>query len=208
MEEEIEQIAIRLRSWRTEARLTLQQLAELAGVSASTIHKIENHQTVPTIVVLMKIADGLNRPPSELLEGLAASDYFSVVRGSERNLVSLNKSTSLEQLVGPIPGGMLEVWRACIEPVVDTGKEVAASEGRLERKFTGEMVILVEDGCVEVAFGDEVYSLGIGDSIHFDTSLPHRWGAGGDKPAQAMLLANAPERLVDVYSRASTRAGD
>jgi transcriptional regulator with XRE-family HTH domain len=36
-------------------------------VSASTIHKIENLQTVPTIAVLLKVAHGLGRKSSELL---------------------------------------------------------------------------------------------------------------------------------------------
>jgi hypothetical protein len=40
------------------------------------------------------------------------------------------------------------------------------------------MVILVEEGCVEAEIGTESYILDVGDSIHFDSSIPHRWIAG------------------------------
>jgi transcriptional regulator with XRE-family HTH domain len=45
---------------RTDERLTLQMLAQRSGVAASTIHKIEAQQMVPTISVLFKIARGLS----------------------------------------------------------------------------------------------------------------------------------------------------
>jgi transcriptional regulator with XRE-family HTH domain len=52
---------------RTDERLTLQRLAQRSGVAASTIHKIEAQQRVPTISVLFKIARGLGRRPAELI---------------------------------------------------------------------------------------------------------------------------------------------
>ena len=65
MDDDLKRIASRIREWRDAAGLTLQKLGDRAGVSASTIHKIENLQTIPTIAVLLKIANGLNRRPSE-----------------------------------------------------------------------------------------------------------------------------------------------
>ena len=49
MKEEIRRIADRMRAWRAEAGLTLQELADRSGVSASAIHKIENHRMVNDI---------------------------------------------------------------------------------------------------------------------------------------------------------------
>jgi len=42
LEDELKNIAERIRRWRNESGLTLQQLGDRSGVSASTIHKIEN----------------------------------------------------------------------------------------------------------------------------------------------------------------------
>lgn len=60
-------MAAQLRACRARDGLTLQQLATRCGVAASTIHKIEAQQMVPTVSVLLKIARGLGRRPEELV---------------------------------------------------------------------------------------------------------------------------------------------
>ena len=60
-------IASQIRACRGEDGLTLQQLATRSDVAASTIHKVEARQMVPTVSVLLKIAKGLGRRPEELI---------------------------------------------------------------------------------------------------------------------------------------------
>src|SRR5437763_14043472 len=55
-------IGPRLRDLRLQQSLSLQQLAERAGVSAAAIHKIERNGMVPTITTLLKLADAFDRP--------------------------------------------------------------------------------------------------------------------------------------------------
>ena len=84
VDEDLKRIAARIRSWRDEAGLTLQQLGDRSNVSASTIHKIENLQTVPTIAVLLKVAHGLNRRPSELLAEVDVGRQVEVLQAAAR----------------------------------------------------------------------------------------------------------------------------
>jgi transcriptional regulator with XRE-family HTH domain len=60
-------MAQQIRTCRAQEGLTLQKLAARSGVAASTIHKIEAQQMVPTVSVLFKIAKGLDRRPEELI---------------------------------------------------------------------------------------------------------------------------------------------
>lgn len=60
-------MAQQLKACRARDGLTLQQLATRCGVAASTIHKIEAQQMVPTITVLLKISRGLGCRPEELV---------------------------------------------------------------------------------------------------------------------------------------------
>jgi transcriptional regulator with XRE-family HTH domain len=53
MEESVNRVAGRIKLWRSEANLSLQELANRSAVSPSTIHKIEHCQTVPTISVVL-----------------------------------------------------------------------------------------------------------------------------------------------------------
>jgi transcriptional regulator with XRE-family HTH domain len=132
VEDDLKRIAARIRSWRDEAGLTLQQLGDKSSVSASTIHKIENLQTVPTIAVLLKVANGLNRRPSELLSEVDVGRQVTVMRRDDRNSLSMKDKGTVEHLVGMIPRNKLDVWRVRIEPGVGAGMP-APSPG----SFTG-----------------------------------------------------------------------
>ena len=203
MDEDLKRIAARIRRWRDASDLTLQQLGERSGVSASTIHKIENLQTVPTIAVLLKVANGLNRRPSELLAEADADRQVALLRRDDRQHLAMNKDTHLEHLVGMIPRNRLDLWRVQLEPGRGAGRE-----GTDAWRFNGELVIMVEDGQIDATVGEDTYVLDVGDSLHFDPSIPHRWVAGGGKTATILCFAMIPSRLqADLVSRIATSTG-
>ncbi len=199
MDDDLKRIADRIREWRDEAGLTLQKLGDRSGVSASTIHKIENGQTVPTIAILIKVANGLNRRPSELLEEVDVGKQVSILRQADRQTLTMSKHTRLEHLVGMIPQNKLDVWRVLLEPGRGAGRD-----GTDAWKFKGEMVLFVEEGCIEVDLAGESHLIEAGDSIHFDTDLSHRWIAGRGESARIIIVVMMPERLqADLISRAA-----
>jgi transcriptional regulator with XRE-family HTH domain len=175
--------------WRDEAGLTLQKLGERAGVSASTIHKIENLQTVPTIAVLLKVSNGLNRRPAELLEDVDGDQYAAVMRKDDRPRISVSPHVKLEHLVAMIPHSEIDVWRGWLAPGRGAGRP-----GTDPWKFRGEWVLFVEEGCLEAEIAGEKYTLEVGDSIHFDTDHPHRLLAARDAPARVIVIAHMKEQ--------------
>jgi len=199
LDEDVKRIAARIRAWRDEAGLTLQKLGDRAGVSASTIHKIENLQTIPTIAVLLKVSNGLNRRPSELLEEADGGQHAAVLRSDERQQLAMSAYTKMEHLIAMIPRSQIDVWRVMIQPGRGPGRP-----GTDPWKFRGEWVLLVEEGSIEADIGGETHVVHPGDSIHFDTDHPHRWIAGGDQPATVIAFMMVPQRLHDdVLARAS-----
>lgn len=190
MDDDLKRIAARIRTWRNDARLTLQQLGDRSGVSASTIHKIENLQTVPTIAVLLKVAHGLGRRPSELLAEIEAGDQVALLRRDERPRSLLVDGGEIEHLIGMIPRSQLDVWRIRLEPGIGVGMP-----GSEPWQFHGEVALLVEEGSLEATIGEEAYTVARGDSLHFDPNVPHRWFAGADKPAMVLVTAILPDRL-------------
>ena len=69
-------------------------------------------------------------------------------------------------------------------------------------RFYGEVVVLVEDGCIEVDLSGESHVVEAGDSIHFDSSVLHRWVAGRENPATVTTLSMIPEHLqIDLKAR-------
>jgi len=190
LDDDLKRIAARIRTWRNEARLTLQQLGDRSGVSASTIHKIENLQTVPTIAVLLKVAHGLARRPSELLAEVEAGDQIAILRRDDRPRAPLGQGGEIEHLIGAIPRSQLDLWRVRLESGIGVGMP-----GTEPWQFHGEVALLVEEGTIEAVVGEETYEMGRGDSMHFDSNVPHRWFASGGKPAMVLVSAILPDRI-------------
>lgn len=71
-------MASQIRACRAADGLTLQQLATRSGVAASTIHKVEAQQMVPTVSVLLKIAKGLGCRPEELIRDRIDDDRAEI----------------------------------------------------------------------------------------------------------------------------------
>ena len=61
IEGELAAISGRVRRWREEKGLTLQQLAERSDLAPSTVQKVETGQMIPSVAVLLKLARGLGR---------------------------------------------------------------------------------------------------------------------------------------------------
>jgi transcriptional regulator with XRE-family HTH domain len=197
LDDDLKRIAARIRTWRNEARLTLQQLGDRSGVSASTIHKIENLQTVPTIAVLLKVAHGLGRRPSELLAEVEVGDQVAILRRDDRPRAQFGEGGEIEHLVAMIPRSQLDLWRLRLEPGVGVGMP-----GSEPWQFHGEIALVVEEGSIEATIGGECFAIGRGDSVHFDPSLPHRWFASDGKPAMVLVFAHLPDRMqVDLATR-------
>ncbi len=56
----------------------------------------------------------------------------------------------------------------------------------------GEEFIFVLDGEIEVSYGKETHRLGVGDSIYYDSIVPHHLHAAGDRDAKILAVVYAP----------------
>ncbi|MDR0361317.1 MAG: XRE family transcriptional regulator [Planctomycetota bacterium] len=56
----------------------------------------------------------------------------------------------------------------------------------------GEEFIYVVSGSIEVAYGQKKYRLSAGDTIYYDSIVPHHLHAGGDGDAKILAVVYAP----------------
>ena len=181
--EQVDRIAHRIKTWRTAAGMSLQVLANRSDVSPSTIHKIENGQTVPTIAVLLKLAEGLGRRPTELLEDAdGESGAVHTPAGTGAQLVT-GRGLQIEWLIGEALAPEVELWRI-------THPESFSFGGERIKHLSGDVVLMVETGQLEVRVGNDDFLLDPGDTIHFKGTQPHSWRNSFDGPTTALLLGN------------------
>jgi len=203
MEEHLIHIAQRTKAWREQAGMTLKQLGERAGVSASTIHKVENRQVSPTIAVLLKISRGLGRHPAELLAQRGHPVRYRVQSKGEGTVLGDAEHTHVMRIGSDLHDARLEMWRAVIQP------GDLCWDGMVEEE--GEIITFCERGEIHVQINGEAHQLGPGDSIHCKTSIPRRWSNQGSEPAVVTLAFtlprehsdNLPRRLIEVWEKAT-----
>ena len=152
VEAELSRLAQRIRRWRVEAGLTLQDLAERSGLATSTIQKIETLQMGPSVAVLLKIARGLGRSASDFMSIEApVSDVVHLTAKQRRVVGSSSRHMAVERISCDLREAELEAWRVTVQP----GR--GSASGELE--FKGEELVLCESGEVLFRVGDVDYRL-------------------------------------------------
>lgn len=186
-----------IRMLRRAQGISAVALARRCGVSASLISQVERGLTSPSLDVLWAIARALDVPMGtffqsvaptvdDALDGQAGDDGRSkatVVRAGRRKRLGITPSLSYQLLSPDLQHRIEFVWVE-FQP---------GEEGPLE-PFThaGEEQMVVIQGEMHVWVDDELWRLGPGDAITFDSALPHRAGNRGASPAIVIAAITPP----------------
>ncbi len=198
VDEQIARISRKIRSFREENALTLQELGERGGLATSTVQKVETGQMMPSLAVLLKLAHGLGRPLAELLQDEGADVDVFHSKACEREHVGDGGGLVVERLTGNLQRSSLETWQVTLAP--------GASSGSDPIQYDGEELVVCEKGFVTFRVGEEEYSLQTGDSLHFRASIPHSWYNDGSEPACFTITGTLPPIFRSVMQSRVPRA--
>lgn len=185
LDEAIAAIGAKVRQLRKQQNLSLEDLSQRAGVSATAIHKLERNGMVPTIATLMKLARAFDRPVSYFVDEDTETRSVTLVKVSEREPVLTSKQgLRLEGISGPYGSFHLAGAVAEVDPGADSGPK--------EMEHPGEELVFLLEGTLTFRVGAEELTLSPGDALHFRTDRPHRWRNPGDRPARALWMTMRP----------------
>lgn len=195
-----------IRAFRLEQGLTASELARRTEVSTSLISQVERGTSSPSVDVLQRIARALDIHIGELFDGptdvhtghsragpngrgngghlRGGAGRARLVRHDARKTISLPSSRVRYELLSPDLQGRLEFILAEYAPG-EVADPVAFSH-------EGEESWHVVRGTAQFHFGDEIYVLEAGDTITFDSSVPHRAVNPGDEPLVAISAGTPP----------------
>jgi transcriptional regulator with XRE-family HTH domain len=179
-------IGPRLHELRLQRGLSLQQLAERAGVSAAAIHKIERNGMVPTITTLLKLADAFDRPVGWFVDedGPSAGPVAFTPAGARPAAFSARDGVELGSISGSYARFLVDGNIATVAP--------GAGSGAITAERPGEDLVFVLDGSLDFEVDGHRYLLGEGDALHLRTDRPHRWANPGAQPARAVWVSLRP----------------
>lgn len=161
-----------IRSWRLKKGLTLTATATAAGLTKSTLSKIETGQISPPISTVLRIGQALAVSLAEFFaEPTQAPNYVLTRKGQGTPLVrdGTQFGYSYEALALAMPGKKAEPFMMTIKPSTKTATF----------EHGGDEFMFVVSGKLEFTIDDERMTLGPGDTIYFNPRHPHSARAVG-----------------------------
>ena len=181
----------KIRKRRQERRLTLQELADLTGLSKPLLSQIENDQVTPPLATLLKIAKGLRVGIHFFFEDEGDRRKYVLTRGEE-GMVSQRrpKSDAPEgyRYRSLAPG----IRHKQIEPFL-VEFDLKEWQDSCFYNHDGEEFLYILEGELEFHYGEKVMRLIPGDSIFYDSSTPHGYVSMGEKKAKAVAVLYSKE---------------
>ena len=180
----------KIRNLRKHRALTLQEVSDFTGLSKPLLSQIENNIAAPPIATLIKISTALGVKISHFFQDQNMEDRIVVVRKNERysvkKLFHHKDETRIgyrwESLAYPMVGKQMEPFIVEIEPREE--QELMFNDHK------GEEFHFILDGIVEFRSSEQVHHLKKGDSIYFDSSIPHALrGIGGMAKSLIIIFA-------------------
>lgn len=171
-------ISINLKRIRQERNMTLDDLAELSGVSKSMLSEIERCSKSPTISVLEKICNGINLPLAQLT--YAKTPEVSVTRNETVKHFSAWKGFEMFVMFEFDPDKKFEIFRHVIQPNSSRSSEFHEAGIR-------EYLICTK-GIFSVEVGDKRYDLQEGEAIQFLANCNHRYFNDTDQEVNIVMI--------------------
>lgn len=170
----------KIKELRTLREFTLQRVSDLTGLSKPLLSQIENNLAAPPIATLIKISTALGVKISYFFQDDSEEHRIVIVKKNERYGVEKVSQHDPPSQIG-------YRYKSLAYPMVDKHMEpfIAEIETRNEdaliyNTHKGEEFIFLLKGNLELRTNTQSYIIEPGDSIYFDSSIPHALrGVGG-----------------------------
>jgi transcriptional regulator with XRE-family HTH domain len=175
-------IGSRVMFLRKQRDMTLEELSSRSNLTKSYVSKIERGLSVPSISTAMRIADTFEITVSQLLGEDGHADAISLVRKDQRRSFMREGSSAgynYELLA------YAKRYRS-MEPYI-MRPPLEFQEKRIF-EHVGEELMFVLSGRVEVEISGKSHELAAGDTLYFDSHLPHRSRSMGKKYAEVLVV--------------------
>jgi len=181
----------KIKSLRESKNISIDELSERSGLTATQITSIEESENLPSLAPLIKIARVLGVRLGTFLDDNDELGPVISRKGTQKESISFSGGatdarTHMEYfpLAGHKSGRHIEPFIIDIQANKDNTFTLSAHEG--------EEFIYILEGEVEVSYGKEIYTLTQGDSIFYDSIVEHHVRAKEGKAAKILAVVYAP----------------
>ncbi|MBI3636921.1 MAG: helix-turn-helix transcriptional regulator [Candidatus Rokubacteria bacterium] len=188
---DLSRLGRRIRLERSRRRLSLEELESRTGVSRSMVSAVERGLKAPTVLVLDRIATGLDMSIARLLRDERAERVIVLRREEQDN--AEDPSGWERRILSPVLHGVeFELMRTTIPGGVDAGEFAPHAPGSRE-------YLAMERGTLLLTIDGTPYTLRAGDSICYAGDCRHAFANPGRETCTyylAMELGHHPAKPI------------
>jgi quercetin dioxygenase-like cupin family protein len=174
-----EPIGGKIKKARVNKKIPLERIANETGFAVDYLKQVEAGKAIPPVGAILQIARALEIDSAALLKEPDSS--------LEKRIKAQTKRTENYAYTTLTPGAEnkhLKAFRVVIEAQKD--------HKGVDYHHEGEEFVYVLAGRVQVKVGDHANKLAAGDSLHFNSGIPHKLKSISDERAELIVVIFSP----------------
>lgn len=181
----------KIKSLRESKSIAIEELAQRSGLAVEQIERIENNIDIPSLAPLIKIARVLGVRLGTFLDDqdetgpvICRKEEASDAISFSNNAIHSRKHMQYHSLSKSKADRHMEPFIIDVAATQDNDFVLSSHEG--------EEFILVMEGTMEISYGKHSYLLEEGDSIYYDSIVPHHVHAYEGHAAKILAVVYTP----------------
>ena len=182
----------KIKAIRQAKQISVEDLVERTGLAQEQIERIESNVDIPSLAPLIKIARALGVRLGTFLDdqdemGAVVSrkeDHSDNTISFSNNAMNARTHMQYHSLSASKADRHMEPFIIDVQPTEETSYELSSHEG--------EEFIYVMEGVVEVAYGKKKHLIEAGDSIYYDSIVPHHVHGFEGQAAKILAVVYTP----------------
>ena len=182
----------KIKSLRESQSVSIEELAQRSGLSVEQIERIEGNTDLPSLAPLIKIARVLGVRLGSFLDDQDETGPV-ICRKAEtqgesisisNNAIQSRKHMEYHSLCKSKAGRHMDPFIIDVMPSTENDFVLSSHEG--------EEFIMVMEGTMEISYGQDTYLLHEGDTIYYDSIVPHHVHAYQGQAAKILAVIYTP----------------
>ncbi len=180
-ERETDGLGEKIKKLRESNSWTVEHLAQQTDQSPDFIEQVENNEVTPSVSFLLKLSRALNVDPGTFLKEEEKA-YIEDKRAQA--FIKRTKNYAYQTLTPGAENQHLRAFMITIEPR-QAHKPVAY-------KHEGEEFVYVMEGSLELTLDNRVNHLKTGESMHYNSEIPHKLKNLGNETTRCLVMLYTP----------------
>jgi len=186
-----EKVGQRIKAVMQKNGMTLDELSRRTSLGAELIRLIEEEDVYPSLGPLLKISRALGVRLGTFLDDQISRDPLIIRRRDRSRELSMLRSKN-----APVAMQFYSLGRGKTDRHMEPFFVELLPESAVDKNLSsheGEEFIVVHSGRIEIIYGKEIHQLDVGDSIYYNSVVPHYLSCLGDTPAAIYAVLYFPD---------------